>query len=208
MRHCAERVEMDLEPLYEQVAWPLTGKYGTVHEAFVRSINDPEEVFGEIFSQLSKQDGVENGLSPRVEHLKESLMSQITRKLSPAAIKIRADFELTCYSAEGIDAIKAALFAGEEAGSTENMPVKVRLIAPPLYVMMCSSMEKKAGIEALQTALDTITTEIEKRRGRISVKVQPHATSENEEDALKEELRKLEQENAEVDGDDDNSDSD
>jgi len=209
MRHCAERVEMDLEPLYEQIAWPLVPKYGTVHEAFVRAINDPEEVFGEIFSALSQEDGMAGGeLSTRVEHLRESLMSQITRKLSPAAIKIRADFELTCYSSEGIDAIKAALFAGEAAGSTESTPVKVRLIAPPLYVMMTSSMEKKAGLEALHRALEAITTEIEKRRGRITVKVQPHATSENEEDALKEELRKLEQQNAEVDGDDDCSDSD
>jgi translation initiation factor 2 subunit 1 len=193
MRHCAERVETDLETLYEQIAWPLVPKYGHCYEAFVRAISDPEAVFG----------GVEMS-----DALRESLMSQITRKLSPAAIKIRADFELTCYSAEGIDAIKAALFAGEAAGSTEGIQVKVRLIAPPLYVMMTSSMDKKAGIEALQRALEVITTEIETRKGRISVKAQPRATSENEEDALKEELRKLELQNAEVDGDDDNSDSD
>jgi len=193
MRHCAERVEQDLETLYEQIAWPLVPKYGHVHDAFVRAINDQEEVFG----------GVEMS-----DALRESLMSQITRKLSPAAIKIRADFELTCYSAEGIDAIKASLFAGMEAGSSPGLAVKVKLIAPPLYVMMTSSMDKKAGIDALQTALATVTTEIEKRKGRISIKVQPHATSENEEDLLKEELRKLELQNAEVDGDDDNSDSD
>eukprot|EP00656_Telonema_subtile_P038874 TRINITY_DN44039_c0_g1_i1.p1 TRINITY_DN44039_c0_g1~~TRINITY_DN44039_c0_g1_i1.p1 ORF type:complete len:347 (-),score=122.56 TRINITY_DN44039_c0_g1_i1:114-1154(-) len=192
MRHCAERVEQDLESLYEQVAWPLAHKYTSVHEAFVRSISDPEQVFGNI---------------EMTDHVRESLMSQITRKLSPAAIKIRSDFEITCFSSEGIDAIKAALFAGEAAGSTESAPVKVRLIAPPLYVMMTSSMDKAAGIEAMKTALAAITEEIQKRKGRIVVKKEPYATSENEEDALKEELRKLEQENAEVDGDDDNSES-
>eukprot|EP00658_Telonema_sp_P-2_P005918 TRINITY_DN12232_c0_g1_i2.p1 TRINITY_DN12232_c0_g1~~TRINITY_DN12232_c0_g1_i2.p1 ORF type:complete len:347 (+),score=99.56 TRINITY_DN12232_c0_g1_i2:65-1105(+) len=193
MRHCAERVETPLEELYEGIAWPLTNKYPSVHDAFVRSISDWDEVFGE--TEMN-------------EHLEESLRSQITRKLSPAAIKIRADFEITCFSYEGIDAIKAALFAGEAAGSTENAPVKVRLIAPPLYVMMTSSMNKAAGIEAMQKAIAAITEEITKRKGRITVTKDPYATSENEEDALKEELRKLEQMNAEVDGDDDNSESD
>merc|ERR1711935_639946 len=193
MRHTAERVETDLEELYEQIAWPLAHRYASVHEAFVRSISDADEVFKDV--EIS-------------DHVREVLMSQITRKLSPAAIKIRSDFEVTCFSSEGIDAIKAALFAGEAAGSTETTPVKVRLIAPPLYVMMTSSMDKQSGIEAMNRALAAITTEITSRKGRITVKKPPYATSENEEDALKEELRRLEQENAEIDGDDDNSESD
>merc|ERR1711865_223326 len=193
MRHTAERVETDLEELYEQIAWPLAHRYASVHEAFVRSISDADEVFKDV--EIS-------------DHVREVLMSQITRKLSPAAIKIRSDFEVTCFSSEGIDAIKAALFAGEAAGSTETTPVKVRLIAPPLYVMMTSSMDKQSGIEAMNRALAAITTEITSRKGRITVKKPPYATSENEEDALKEELRRLEQENAEIDGDDGNSESD
>jgi len=197
MRHCAERVETDLEVLYEQIAWPLVGKgegkFDHVYDAFVKSISEPEKVF----------HGIEMS-----DHLREALMSQITRRLSPQAIKIRTDFEVTCFASEGIDAIKAALFAGEAAGSTELAPVKVRLIAPPLYVMMTSSMEKKAGIDALTTALAAATEEINRRGGRIVVKQEPHAVSEKEEDALKEELEKLEQENAEVDGDDDVSDED
>ena len=39
-------------------------------------------------------------------------------------MKIRSDIEVSCYTYEGIDAIKAALGAGVDL-STEEMPIKV-----------------------------------------------------------------------------------
>merc|ERR1712100_309716 len=144
-------------------------------------------------------------MAPQV---KEALMSQIKRRLSPAAIKVRSDFEVTCFSYEGIDAIKAALFAGEKAGSTKDVTVNIKLIAPPTYVMMASSMDKNEGLEALNNALSAIKEEITARKGRLTVKQEPHAVSEKEEASLAEELKALELQNTEVDGDDDGSDSD
>merc|ERR1712166_1420424 len=61
MRHTSERVETDLEELYEQIAWPLAHRYASVHEAFVRSISDADEVFKDV--EMS-------------DHVRESLMSQ------------------------------------------------------------------------------------------------------------------------------------
>merc|ERR1712159_852556 len=186
MRHCAETLEVDLEPLYTQFGWPLAKKYGHTYDAFAKAITDEEEVFG----------GLE--IAPQV---REILMTQIKRRLAPQAVKVRADFEVTCFSYEGIDAIKAALIAGEEAGSTEDLKVQIRLIAPPLYVMMTSSMDKKQGIEALQRSLTAIGEEITARKGRMQVKMEPHAVSEKEEASLEEEMRALELANQEVDGD-------
>jgi translation initiation factor 2 subunit 1 len=103
---------------------------------------------------------------------------------------------------------QAALFAGEKAGSTEDLAVQIRLIAPPVYVMMTSSMDKKQGIEALQRALTAIGEEITARKGRMQVKTEPHAVSEREEASLEEEMRALELANQEVDGDDDEEDED
>jgi translation initiation factor 2 subunit 1 len=34
MRHVAETMHSDLEPLYQKVAWPLYKKYGHAYEAF------------------------------------------------------------------------------------------------------------------------------------------------------------------------------
>lgn len=92
---------------------------------------------------------------------KEVLLANIKRKLTSQAVKIRADIECACYGYEGIDAVKAALTAGLSL-STEEMPIKINLIAPPLYVMTTSTPEKQDGLKALQDAItkieDTITT--------------------------------------------------
>merc|ERR1711934_507242 len=150
LRHCAETLEVDLEPLYQSIGWPLAKKFGHAYDAFSKAIQDEEEVFAGL------------DCSPQV---REILMAQIKRRLAPSAVKMRADFEVTCFSYEGIDAIKAALFAGAEAGSTEDTKVHIRLIAPPVYVMMTSSMDKAEGLSALQKALDTIKEEITDGRG-------------------------------------------
>ena len=55
---------------------------------------------------------------------RETLMSNICHRLTPHPVKIRADIEVSCYSYEGIDAVKTALKAGL-AQSTEELPIKV-----------------------------------------------------------------------------------
>lgn len=42
----------------------------------------------------------------------------------PEPVKIRADFKLTCYKFEGIEAIKTALLEGEKL-STPEIQIKV-----------------------------------------------------------------------------------
>ena len=69
------------------------------------------------------------------------LMSTIARRLTPQPIKLRADIELTCYTPAGIDAIKKALRAGE-AQSNEAVPIKAKLVAPPLYVLGTNATDK------------------------------------------------------------------
>lgn len=66
------------------------------------------------------------------EHTKDVLLNNIKCKLTSQAVKIRADIECACYGYEGIDAVKAALKAGLNL-STEELPIKINLIAPPLY---------------------------------------------------------------------------
>lgn len=66
------------------------------------------------------------------EKTKQVLMTNIQRKLTSQAVKIRSDIEVACYGYEGIDAVKTALRAGLSL-STEELPIKINLIAPPLY---------------------------------------------------------------------------
>ena len=65
------------------------------------------------------------------EKTKEVLVENINRKLTQQAVKIRADFECSCYTYEGIDAVKDAMRAGIAVG-TQEIPFRINLIAPPV----------------------------------------------------------------------------
>lgn len=69
------------------------------------------------------------------------LMGTIAHRLTPQPVKLRADVELTCFTEAGIEAIKRALLAGEACGSDE-VPIKARLVAPPLYVLGTNATNK------------------------------------------------------------------
>lgn len=89
------------------------------------------------------------------EDVKSALITYIKRRLAPQPVKIRADIEVTCFTYEGIDAIKEALAEGEARGTAEA-PVKIKLIAPPMYVMTSMTLDKDLGIEAMNNAIEAI----------------------------------------------------
>lgn len=190
MRHVAETMQKNLEDLYVQFGWPLYTKFGHAYDAFKIAITDPDSVFTGINIE---------------EDVKQCLIKNIQRRLTPQPLKVRADLEVTCFHYEGIDAIKAALKAGEAMGTTE-CPINIKLVAPPLYVMVGTYLDKDYGINHLTKAIETIKNELTSRKGELIVKVAPRSVSASDELELTSILERLERENKEVDGDDDVSD--
>ena len=107
---------------------------------------------------------------------------------------------MTCFSYEGINAIKSALIKGVELG-TEELPIKIKLVAPPLYVMLCSALDKAKGIALLSRAIDVMRDEIRAKKGDLQVKAQPRAVDERDDKLLASLMTTLEAQNEEVDGD-------
>ncbi|KAG9465942.1 hypothetical protein GDO78_017491 [Eleutherodactylus coqui] len=107
LRHVAEVLEYtkdeQLDSLFQRTAWVFDEKYKRpgygAYDAFKHAVSIEEE--------------------------RRVLIDNINRRLTPQAVKIRADIEVACYGYEGIDAVKDALRAGLKC-STENMPIKVR----------------------------------------------------------------------------------
>ncbi|KAG6879426.1 hypothetical protein C0992_002692 [Termitomyces sp. T32_za158] len=178
-----------LEQLYDAVAWPLAKKYGHPYDAFKLALTEPDTVFASL-------------PAPVPAATQSLLMATIARRLTPQPIKLRADIELTCYTPAGIDAIKKALRAGENA-STEAVPIKAKLVAPPLYVLSTNATDKYAAVERLERAIESIQSTIEDQGGSLLVKMKPKAVSETEEQDLAQLMAKAGQENAEVSGDED-----
>ncbi|KAF8527074.1 eukaryotic translation initiation factor 2 subunit alpha [Gautieria morchelliformis] len=183
-----ETEEQRLESLYEQIGWPVGKKYGHPYDAFKLALTEPEQVFG--------------GLPPIPQATLAFLQATIARRLTPQPIKLRADIELTCYQPAGIDAIKKALRAGEKV-STETVPIRAKLVAPPLYVLGTNATDKFAAVDRLERAIEVIQSTIEDEGGELLVKMRPKAVSDTEEQDLAQLMAKAGQENAEVSGDED-----
>ncbi|KAF6129834.1 eukaryotic translation initiation factor 2 subunit alpha [Phyllostomus discolor] len=115
------------------------------------------------------------------EDEREVLINNINRRLTPQAVKIRAG--LNC--------------------STETMPIKINLIAPPRYVMTTTTLERTEGLSVLNQAMAVIKEKIEEKRGVFNVQMEPKVVTDTDETELARQLERLERENAEVDGDDD-----
>ena len=167
-------------------------KYGHAYDAFKIALADesaPGAAAEDPFTTLDVPPDV-------IEELK----LYIRRRLAPQPIKIRADVEVSCFTYDGIDAIRDALFAGITVG-TENSPIKIRLIAPPIYVLSTMTLEKEAGIALLQKAIDVILEKISAKGGKMDVKMAPKAVSLKEETELQAMMERLELENREVEGD-------
>jgi translation initiation factor 2 subunit 1 len=142
------------------------------------------------------------------QDLKDEIKTYIMRRLAPQPIKIRSDIEVSCFTYEGIDAIRDALFAGMAvaSGTAENnnsssSTIKIKLIAPPIYVLSTTTLEKEAGITLLNKAIETIREKITQKGGKMDIKMAPKAVSVKEENELQAMMDRLALENEEVDGD-------
>jgi translation initiation factor 2 subunit 1 len=203
MKHLAETNHKRVEDLYSSFAWPLYKTFGHAYDAFKLALSDADKVFGTA--------GVQTAIF--TAEIKAALLEQLARRLTPKAVKVRADIELTCFHYEGIDSIKAALRAGEVTGepapgSEDENELKIRLVAPPLYVMFTTTLEKDQGIALLDKALTAIKAKITELKGNLVVKVAPRAVTETDDKELNTLLEDLERQNQEVPGDEPESQSD
>jgi len=189
MRHVAAVTQINLEEIYTKIAWPLYRKHGHAYDALKLSLSNPK-----ILDDLQLE-----------QTIRDALIKNIQRRLTPQPVKVRADIEVTCFHYEGIDAIKEALRAGAKINNDDN--IKIKLVAPPLYVIVTTSMNKDEGIQLLDKSIDSIRKELEKFKGELLVRVPPRLVHERDEHELQTLMDKSALENQEVPADDDVSES-
>ncbi|KAH6837363.1 Eukaryotic translation initiation factor 2 subunit 1 [Perilla frutescens var. hirtella] len=204
MRHVAETMNIDLEDLYIHVGWPLYRKYGHAFEAFKVMVNDPNSVLDSLTREVIEvgPDGQEvKKVVPAItDEVKDALVKNIRRRMTPQPLKIRADIEMKCFQFDGVLHIKEAMYKAEAAGN-DDCPVKIKLVAPPVYVLTTQTLDKEQGIAILTKAIEACTEEIERHKGKLTVKEAPRAVSEREDKLLAEHMAKLGRQNEEISGD-------
>lgn len=202
MRHVAETTGAELEDLYTQIAWPLYKLYGHAFDALKVMVQEPDAVYNRLV-EVNEGKPIEVLSEP----VKEAIMKNVRRRMTPQPVKIRADVELTCFAYDGVLALQAAMRAAERE-STEDCPVKMKLVAPPLYVLNTTTLDKDQGVEVLNRACEACKASVESSKGRLQVKEAARAVSERDDRMLSLQLATLEAQNKEVAGDDDAEEED
>ncbi len=183
-----ESYKMSLEELYERVGWPLYDQFGHAYDAFMMMLRaEPDNPVMRVF----------DGIVPEVRDL---LMLHIRRRFTPPAVKVRADIDVRCFTEEGVDAIIAALSAGE-ALSTPELSLNIRLISPPTFVLSLETLEKEAGLELVCRAVEVIKAAITAHGGKLDVKLAPKVVTSTDESQLNKAMEEAAKENEEIDGD-------
>lgn len=206
MRHVAETLSLDLEDLYIHIGWPLYRKYGHAFEAFKLIVADPDTILDSLTREVKEvgPDGKEvtKVVPALTEEVKDALVKNIRRRMTPQPLKIRADVEIKCFQFDGVLHIKEAMRKAEAAGN-KDCPVKIKLVAAPLYVLTTQTLDKEQGILVLTKAIEAATEAIDRHKGKLVVKEPPRAVSERDDKLLAEAMAKLVKDNEEVEGDDD-----
>jgi translation initiation factor 2 subunit 1 len=153
----AQTNQFPLLELYEKVGWPLSRVHGHAYNAF----------------QLVVQD--ETILDPYEipENVKTDLLKVIKHRLAIHPVKVQVDIEVTCFTYEGIEAIKPALQAGLDKGNEQEHPVKIQLFSTPLYLMYIVTPDKDHGITTLEQMVEVVKEKIEASGGQLVVKEPP-----------------------------------
>ncbi|KCV72060.1 hypothetical protein, variant [Fonticula alba] len=212
LRHVAEKLQVNLESLYELIGWPLYTTHGHAYDAFKMAILEPSiitEAFEENFARLSAEQSPHVQGLPEKSVILDELAAIVGRRMTPQPVKLRADLDLTCFGPKGIDAIIEAIKIGERESTQvegEQVDIKIKLIAAPMYVMTAQSINKNEGIRLMEEAITKMTEAIKaEERGNLVIRMRPRAINVEDERQLAELMLAAEKEQADTD---DSSDSD
>jgi len=169
----AEQTGASIDMLMTQVAYPLYTQYGHAFDALEAAADtqgDPKAILGPLIDTQSRAYA--------------KIVEIIKRKLKPRVYKLEAHVNVTCLSSRGVDAIKEALHAGQNAtvnqvykpavGPEYPMPVvEITVVGPPLFLFRTQQTTKReAAIAALSTAISATKAAMEQRGGALTVEVE------------------------------------
>lgn len=177
MRQTAAWLEEDLYDLYQRVGWPLSKKFNNLYEAFMITLNEPDQVFSKIEID---------------DKTKELLTENISKRMKPVSCKVHSTFEVSCYTFEGVDAVKRALKDSlKQMEDVKDMELSIRLIKSPLYECSTYTPKIQVGIEHITELLKHIEKNITESKGKYKLFSKPVAIGAKEEEDIERMIREI-----------------
>jgi translation initiation factor 2 subunit 1 len=164
MRHVSSQTEVPVLELCQKISWPLYKKYPHALDG-LKTMVEEENALADL--NLSKE-------------VYEALLTGVRRRLTPQACKLRGRVEVQCFEYEGVEAVKRALMKGQSV-STPELEVKIKLVAPPQYVLISNCMQREDGMKVMEEAIKLIKEDIEAAGGQFTLKAKPEVVGDNDE---------------------------
>lgn len=151
IRQVSGKMNQNLGDLYAKIVYPLDEQETFDHpiEA-MRYIAAKPESLAEFLPEIAAD-----------EELAKLLLESINQRLSPQPAKARAEFEICCFSEEGIKGIKEAL----KSGLKVNNELQLQLLHSPDYMMVFVDPSPERAMEVVQKALKHIERKLVKISG-------------------------------------------
>lgn len=162
-----------MKKLYKTIIWPLYE-----NESY-------EHPYDALESILLNEDNILEGLKINNE-IKEELIKILKNKLIIRPVQIKSTFNLTCFTFNGIDDIKEALFFGQRR-RTKDIFFKFYIIGSPLYECSVETLNKLKGIEVINEALLDVKNKIEEKGGNFELIIKPYIVDEKK--SIKEQMK-------------------
>ena len=140
----SKQLNKSLAELYETIVWPLQTEEIHAHDIFQKALLDYDKTVEPL--KLNKD-------------VKELLKKELEKRYPLQQKKIKAEFNLKCYSANGIEDIKKALREGESLKNEKNK-LKITLISSPRFIINAMSYDPKEGVKLVHDCLERIRVAI------------------------------------------------
>lgn len=171
MRHVATITKQPLAEVCGLISWKLYGALGPAkaYDALRRMVHESNtEIVLSVCEELRQFPATI-----------EALVTAAGRKLTPHEVRVRAVFELQCYSSEGVLAIKEAVAAVR----AENLVIRV--ISAPQFLVETVGIGKELCVGRIEEALGKLKQEMESRGGVYRLRSPPDVIGEDEEEIPK-----------------------
>eukprot|EP01084_Bolivina_argentea_P084355 152584_1 len=158
-----------MKQLYKLFGWQCAKDFGHLYDGFKYAMNNWNDF-------LIKYSNIPDDIQP-------FLKKNIEKRLKPQIVTVRAKVEITCFTFEGVDAIKKSLKAGlaiinknenenenENKNNNDDMNLKIKLVAPPLYIITIKTYEPEKGKKLVNKVVDIINQSITKSNGTLTIK--------------------------------------
>ena len=144
LAHACDESQIGLDAAYARFGWDMYGEDRHALDALKRVATAPDT----FFATFDVPAGLQAKLAETCGH-----------RLAAAVEKIEAVVEVTCFTYEGIEAVKEALRAGA-AQATAALPLEIRLLGTPRYAVRASTADVAAGVGRVGDACAAVRQKI------------------------------------------------